>query len=374
MQKDKDEKFKSVLENLDYFNGEGIKDLLKTSDIISKGFEMLQDVARSLPIPSFISTHELGEDMKDINSTQKALAYFLQTTSGVKNQVYYHVGAVGCDVDEDELQKARIFNFRLAKNHGLTEEDIEFMKTLKDLMNGNTLLANVELLALKHVVAWVQHEVEIECQGLQSLLRLLATHSVADQLLGKDSLEVLNWLSKIQKAKEPPQRSDGQRKANPLKRAWESADQITEDAINPLVTNESIPGLHQASKAACRLFEGRGREQAEDKIRGEIRGFLELTGTRRKLLDLTTQKLSRCFSSILSVIAEPLVNLKTISKFLPEHRQKFLPMNISVEFHPLAAPCSPEVPTTQGPMLRLTHCEMQVLDYYILQRRPEGGI
>ncbi|KAG7077609.1 hypothetical protein JMJ76_0014854 [Colletotrichum scovillei] len=192
--KNKDEKFKSVLENLDYFNGEGIKDLLKTSGIISKGFELLQDVARSLPTPTFISTHELGEDMKDINSTQKALAYFLQTTSGVKNRVYDHVGAVGCDVDEDELQKARIINFRLAKNRGLTEEDIEFMKTLKDLMNGTTSLANVELLALKHIAARVLHEVELECQGLQSLLRHLATHSGADQPFGEDSLQVLNWL------------------------------------------------------------------------------------------------------------------------------------------------------------------------------------
>ncbi|KAL0764254.1 hypothetical protein CaCOL14_013307 [Colletotrichum acutatum] len=83
--KDKEDKFKFILKNLDYFNGEGIKDLLKTSDIISKGFELLQDVTRSLPIPTFIGTHELGDDMKDINSAQKALAYFLQTSSGVKN-------------------------------------------------------------------------------------------------------------------------------------------------------------------------------------------------------------------------------------------------------------------------------------------------
>ncbi|KAG7058958.1 hypothetical protein JMJ77_0006327 [Colletotrichum scovillei] len=372
--KNKDEKFKSVLENLDYFNGEGIKDLLKTSGIISKGFELLQDVARSLPTPTFISTHELGEDMKDINSTQKALAYFLQTTSGVKNRVYDHVGAVGCDVDEDELQKARIINFRLAKNRGLTEEDIEFMKTLKDLMNGTTSLANVELLALKHIAARVLHEVELECQGLQSLLRHLATHSGADQPFGEDSLQVLNWLVRLHKAKEPPQRSDGQRKANPLKRAREYTDQITEeDAIHPQVTHESIPGLRQASEASCRLFDRRGCEQAEADIRGEIRGFLKLTGTRRKLLDPTTQKLTRCFYSILGIIAEPLINLKTISKFLLEHRQKCLPMSISVEFHPIAAPCSPEVPTTHGPTLRLMHCEMQILDYYILQRRPKNG-
>ncbi|KAK1725733.1 uncharacterized protein BDZ83DRAFT_651157 [Colletotrichum acutatum] len=187
--KDKEDKFKFILKNLDYFNGEGIKDLLKTSDIISKGFELLQDVTRSLPIPTFIGTHELGDDMKDINSAQKALAYFLQTSSGV----YYHVGAVSCDVDEDEFQKARTINFRLAKNHDLTEEDIEFMKILEDLMNGKISLANVESLALKHVVARAQHEVKIECQGLQSLLRPLASHGVADQHFGKDSLEVLNW-------------------------------------------------------------------------------------------------------------------------------------------------------------------------------------
>ncbi|EXF79304.1 hypothetical protein CFIO01_02039 [Colletotrichum fioriniae PJ7] len=216
----KDDKSKSVLKNLEYLNGEGIKDLLKTSDIISKGFESLRDVARSLPIPTSISTHELGEDMKDINSTQKALAYFLQTTSGVKYQVYHHVGAVGCDVDEDEPQKVRTINFRLAKNHGLTEKDTEFMSVLQDSMNGNTLRASVELLALKHVVGRVLYEVKIECQGLQRLLGLLALHTIADQPFGEDSLEVLNWLASFLRAKEPPQSNEEQRKANPFKRAW----------------------------------------------------------------------------------------------------------------------------------------------------------
>ncbi|KXH34779.1 hypothetical protein CSAL01_00360 [Colletotrichum salicis] len=184
---------KSVLEYLNFFTGEGIKGLLRTSGIIiSDGFKLLQDVAESLLAPTLITTHKLGKDMEDLNSTQKALAYFLQTTSGISNEVFYHVGAVGCDVDGSELLKVQTINFRLAKNKGLCEKDLDFMKILQDLMNGPDVLAHVEPLALKHVTVRILQDVRIECQGLQTILRRLAPQGVAGQAFGKDSLEVLN--------------------------------------------------------------------------------------------------------------------------------------------------------------------------------------
>ncbi|KAK1638451.1 hypothetical protein BDP81DRAFT_516278 [Colletotrichum phormii] len=360
---------KSVLEYLNFFTGEGIKGLLRTSGIMSDGFKLLQDVAKSLPTPTLISTHKLGKDMKDLNPTQNSLAYFLQTTSGISNEVFYHAGAVGCDVDDSELLKVQTINFRLAKNKGLCEKDLKFMKILQDLMNGHDVLAHVEPLALKHVTVRILHDVRIECQGLQTILRRLAPHGVAGQAFGKDSLEVLDWLANVQKAKEL-HRSDKQRKARPLNCVLETADQFTEEAIpraDHLVTNDLNPGLYETSQALRRLWNNRESKQVED----EIREFLELTGSRRTFLDLKTKKLSQCFYSILKIIADPLLNLDIISGFLPKYRCKHILRKINIKLRPLAAPCSPVVPTIQGPMLRLKHCEMQVLDYYLLRKRPE---
>ncbi|TKW58689.1 hypothetical protein CTA1_9299 [Colletotrichum tanaceti] len=54
-----------------------------------------RDLVGDLPAPAFIRTTDLGAE---IESLQRALAYFLQTVSGVPNGVFDHVGSFESDL------------------------------------------------------------------------------------------------------------------------------------------------------------------------------------------------------------------------------------------------------------------------------------
>ncbi|OHW92558.1 hypothetical protein CSPAE12_08926 [Colletotrichum incanum] len=318
---------------------------------------LLRDSADDLPIPNFFHTADLGAEVR---SLQTGLAYFLQVTSGVSNDAYDHVGAVGCDVVQkgDGSDGGATLNFRLAKNNGLHEEDVKFMGILLGLLemqSGNVFSDVVETLALRHLLVRVNHDVNVVYKrvwnnpGLKS--KALIRPKTTDERYGRDYIIVLTWL--LDKYEPQELHCLGINRRIVIRecgrKSTHGTTEIAKVPMAKIVADSSLRSvhllqLHQASQAACRLLHNR----IASEIRNGLRSLLEYfrkAGLSTGLCSTKEEELIRIFPFVLTDIAEPLLQLGVITGFLGRYRSQLADANaeVAVRFFSLTAPRNPTV-------------------------------
>ncbi|TQN73880.1 hypothetical protein CSHISOI_01569 [Colletotrichum shisoi] len=350
-----------------------------------------RDFVGDLPAPAFIRTTDLGAE---IESLQRALAYFLQTVSGVSNGVFDHVGAVGCDVVQkgDGGDRKSTLNFRLAKNKGLQEEDFKFFGILLDVLKGasrDVPFDEVERLSLRHPLVRINYDVnriyKQTRENTGSRPKPCLGTKTTDKRSGRDYMTVLTWLLEEYEPEELHclvvnrriviRQCGAQSTHGTTEIARISVGQIMPDSS---LSSTHLLLLHRASQAAVRLL----RNRIASDIRDGLRRLLECLRSSSKppnLCGVKEEELIQSFPSVLTCIAEPLTHLEVIVGFLPryyrsQHAEDDDGAKVNVRLFALAAPNNPVIPGRGKAMSSLTHCEMQILDHYLLQRRPDNQL
>ncbi|KAJ0159260.1 hypothetical protein CTA2_10035 [Colletotrichum tanaceti] len=155
-----------------------------------------------------------------------------------------------------------------------------------------------------------------------------------------------------------------------------SMDQIVQDSS---LSSTHLVRLHRASLAAVRLLRNRIAGDIRDGLRRLLECLRWSSSKPPSLCGIKEEELIQSFPSVLTCIAEPLTHLEVIAGFLPRyHRSRHADEDGAkaddVRFFALAAPDNPAIRGRGRAMSRLTHCEMQVLDCYLLQSRPDNQL
>ncbi|OBR04893.1 hypothetical protein CH63R_11596 [Colletotrichum higginsianum IMI 349063] len=352
-----------------------------------------RDFVSDLPAPAFIRTTDLGAE---IESLQRALAYFSQTVSGVPNGVFDHVGAVGCDVVQkgDGSDRKSTLNLRLAKNKGIQEEDFKFFGILLGLLNGtsrNVPSDEVERLSLRHPLVRINYDVnriyKQTRENTGSSPKPCLGTKTTDKRSGKDYMTVLTWL--LEEYEPEELHCLGMNRRIVIRKcgaqSTHGTTEIAQISVGQIMPDSSLSSthllrLHRASQAAVRLL----RNQIASDIRDGLRRLLECLQSSNKppnLCGVKEEELIQSFPSVLTCIAEPLTHLEVIAGFLPRYyRSRHADDDddggpkVDVRFFALTAPNNQVIHGRGKAMSRLTHCEMQVLDHYLLQRRPDNQL
>ncbi|KAK1987067.1 hypothetical protein LZ30DRAFT_800328 [Colletotrichum cereale] len=334
---------------------------------------LLQDLGSDLPITDYIHTTDLGTEVRFL---QRALAYFLQCTGGISNDVYDHVGAVGCDIVRtgDATDGSSILNFRLAKNNGLQEEDVKFMGVLLGLLETdpkNHPSDDIERLALRHLLVRVNNDVNKMYKRIWnspiSMPKCFFGMKKLDERYEEYESQELHCLGLNRRVV----LRECDRKPHLVSRTEIAKISMAEISVDVSTCSDHLLRLHKASQAARRLL--RSRNPSE--IRNELRRLLEcfrMAHNPASFCSIKEEELIKNFPLVLTDIAGPLMQLEVISGFLGRYRSQLTDTNanVAVKFFALTAPRSPTILIKGKSMSRLTHCEMQVLDYYLFQRRP----